>query len=64
MAKHRFKHIVKGVSPDGDEYEWTGCGWGAQKRGKRFSEHDADMAAFDVNCSGSGWIAYRDQAKD
>ena len=60
MSK-RFKHIVKGLSPDGVEHEWTGCGWGDLKRGKRLSQHDADMAAFDCNCDGSGWIAYREK---
>lgn len=64
MSKRRFKHIVKGVSPDGDEHEWTGAGWGDLKRGKRMSRHDCEMTAFDCNCSGEGWIAYRDQVND
>ncbi len=48
----RRKHIVRGILESGDEVEFNGCGWSEPGRGKRFSRHDADMAAFDVNCEG------------
>lgn len=59
----RFKHIIKGVSPEAVEHEWTGCGWGDLKRGKRMSMQDAEMTAFDCNCENTGWIAYRETVK-
>jgi hypothetical protein len=64
MSKtHRFKHVVKGLSPECVDHEWSGCGWTEPKKGKRFSRHDADMIAFDANCDGE-WTAWREEVKD
>jgi hypothetical protein len=52
MKKQRFNHVVKAILNDGEEVEFNGCGWSTPGKGKRFSRHDADMAAFDVNCAG------------
>ena len=55
------KHIVRAVFDNGDDYEWSGCGWVPSRKGKRYkSRHDADMIAFDVNCSKAGITAWGD----
>ena len=64
MSKTRRKHVIKGLSPEGEDYEYTGCGWGEVGHGKRYDRHDADMTAFDANCEGSEWVAWREEAED
>lgn len=59
----RFRHVVKGLSPETVDHEWSGCGWVEPKRGKRFSMHDAEQVAWDSNRQGkdNGWIAWREE---
>jgi len=52
MSKTKRKHVVAGIFEDGREVEFNGCGWSEKGKGKRYSRHDADMTAFDVNCEG------------
>ena len=44
-------YVVKGVSDEGIQHEWSGCGWADDHHGKRYDKHDANMVAFDANCS-------------
>ena len=62
MSKTR-RHIVRGLSPEYEDHEWTGCGWGDKGHGKRYDKHDAEMVAFDANCAGD-WTAWREEASE
>lgn len=63
MSRTRRKHVVKGLSPDLVDYEWTGCGWGDVGHGKRYDQHDADVTAFDVNAEFGEWMAWREEVE-
>jgi len=55
-----MKNVVKGLSPEAVDHEWSGCGWVETGRGKVYSTHDADMLAFDVNKEGV-FVAWREE---
>ena len=59
----RLQYVVTGLEVEtGDDFEYSGCGWTDVGHGKRFSLHDANMVAFDVNCEGR-WIGCAEKVK-
>ena len=50
-------YIVKGLSPDAVDHEWTGCGWGDEGRGVKYTQHEAEIIAHGANYDGD-WIAW------
>ena len=54
-------HKVRAVDNEGQDVEWSGCGWVPPKRGKRYRYCDAENVARAVNYSGCGVTAWADE---
>ena len=57
MTNDRFR--IHGVSPEGEDHEWTGSGWADEGKGKVYSDVDAWLLERRINRGTCGWIAWR-----
>ena len=53
--------IISGLSPEGIDHEWTGCGWADKGKGKTYSDQDSFLLERRMNRASNldGWIALR-----
>ena len=59
MTSNKFR--IHGLSPEGTDHEWTGCGWADENKGASFSDVDSWLIERRMNraCNMESWIAWR-----
>jgi hypothetical protein len=62
MSNDRFR--ITGVSPEGTDHEWTGCGWADAGHGKTYTDQDSYLLERRINRAGNmmDWTAWRVEA--
>ena len=59
VTNNRFR--IHGVSPEGTDHEWTGCGWSDEGNGKTYTDQDSYLLERRINRAGNmmEWTAWR-----